>query len=284
MDAAVVTSQLPVRPSPWSAEWLLEEVEQLPLGATGALVLGEPGAPRGAVLVQDGRICWAAARGASRRLSELILQRVEPRLDASSMHALFERCRAENRPLGETLVANGVLSPSALHSMLREHTCESLLLLSAPTEGERHFVPHRDRHYDARFTFSAAELMASIGSLEDRDLANTAEAELVNAVGGEGAGVAFTRVRGWSRAVPVAQVGAHLLGVDGVRSLAVWASTALDLSHAFDSASDTTVGSDPSGASALAWREGEVLYCVVCADSKRVARVMAKRVRRVRRG
>ncbi len=74
-------------------------VDDLSADATGEIVVGGRGASHdGAVFVEGGRICWAAARGLARRLSDLLA--TAARLDASEMEALYVTYTCNPSPLG----------------------------------------------------------------------------------------------------------------------------------------------------------------------------------------
>ncbi|MGV3621574.1 MAG: hypothetical protein ACO1OB_12190 [Archangium sp.] len=138
---------------------VLSELEGLPNDATGALAFGPETKLSGVVLVEKGRVCWAAAEGLQRRLTGLLRESCTPPLGAEEAEALFVECRQRGRPMGEVLVERGRISPEALRAALLHHTAESLAATSSWATAPR-WVPHRARGYQSAFTFLPMELLS----------------------------------------------------------------------------------------------------------------------------
>ncbi|MCZ7680744.1 MAG: hypothetical protein M5U28_19025 [Sandaracinaceae bacterium] len=169
------------------------DVEELGAGATGAIVFGARERSRGAVLVEDGRVCWIGASGLSRRLTDLLIQETDPPPDRRIVTTLFEECRREGRPLGERLVEAGVVRPEGLRRALLRHSTEALVLLSRDATSRHLWVPHRSQRYDATFTFAPCELATAVAAEVLPGVHAAAAAELDEMLGGEAAGVALDR-------------------------------------------------------------------------------------------
>lgn len=201
---------------------LCEEVDAMPEDAAGELVLAdETGRPRGIVFVEHRRVCWAAARGLARRLSDLLASRAN--LGPSTLEACYRTCERERVPLGEYLVDHGILEAAALRAALLQHTTESLRAVTS----DRAFATLRPRvrGYEARFTFATAEVLAAC-TLDPRG-----EEEANVYFRDNGWGAAFLRGEG---ATP------HVVGLAGeppsdattVVRLGRWATSVIDVSGA----------------------------------------------------
>lgn len=198
-------------------------------GPAGEIVV-EHEAGRGAVFVEDGRVCWAAAPGLSRRLGELLVSYAS--IDRAQMEALFFRCKEERKPLGEVLVAEGIVSARDLRAVLARHTTESLLALVGPRRRAL-FRPRPRGGYSPQFTFGTAEIVTRAAATLDRETAERAEAGLEEWLAREAWGAAF--VRRPTRAVPepIALVGRGPATARDLASVAKWAASALDVVAAF---------------------------------------------------
>lgn len=193
---------------------------------------------RGAVFVEDGRICWAAATGLSRRLSELLVAHTG--VARESMEAIFLRCKAERRPLGEFLVAEGIVQPRDLRSALERHTVESLLALTG--RGRRAvFRPRPRGGYSPQFTFGTSELLTRASATEDPAAADVAEAELERWLSREAWGAAFVRRPSRATPDPIALRGHGPQTARDLLGLAKWAASALDVVSIFG-AKDAILG------------------------------------------
>lgn len=205
-------------------------VDELAPTDAGELVIGGAGA-EGSVYVDARRICWAAAKGLARRLTQLLAEggAVSP----VDLEDVYRRCKASGVPLGESLVSLGVTSAPQLRAALAQHTVESLAQL---TGGANLGVWHPRAHgaYSARFTFGTAEVLARTGAFQSGVLAAGVEAELRACFWDGEWGAAFVRLADRSRPEPVAWVGEAPLSAAGLMERSTWATSALDLVAAFD--------------------------------------------------
>ncbi|MET0592003.1 MAG: hypothetical protein ABW133_04840, partial [Polyangiaceae bacterium] len=143
-----------------SALGALTKVEHLGVAESGLLSFCDK--PGGGIFVENGRICWVAADGLQHRLRDLLRRRAVGR--EAAVDEIYERCRVQRRPFGQTLVTEGVVSSSELEIVLRRHSAESLLHLC------RKVVPRRwasrgSRGYSADFTFRAVDVLTDIVDL-----------------------------------------------------------------------------------------------------------------------
>lgn len=237
-------------------------VDQLDRKAVGELVIrGADGVreARGVVLVESGRICWAAARGLARRLTALLVAR-SPGMDEGRMESLFRQCRSENVPLGEFLVARGIVAPGDLRTALLQHTMESLDALCA-TGAQAEWCLRRGAGYNPRFTFSTSELLVGAStdqmSLEEQAIRAVAEATLSTRFATGEWGAAF--VRGNSAVPkPVAVHGELPETTTIFLRVGQWAASALDLASTFqDEDAMVSTVDDARDAVLVAWRCGD---------------------------
>jgi hypothetical protein len=252
------------------AAQLLDHVEQLPAGATGALVVGHIARPEGTILVEAGRVCWAVAGGMQQRLTDILCHQATPALDRHAVESIYRRCRAESLPLGEMLVREGLVSADGLRRALRQHTGEAVAAL-AREGGTPTWIDHRRRGYDARFTFSAAELLVGIGAWRTHERAAEARAILESLVDPDGRAVAFARCDESATPCPVAAIGAGEFSVRALVDLGRWAASTLDVAAAFcpERSCVALVGDD--GHAALAALHHEFIVVVSCDDASTLA-------------
>lgn len=256
---------------------LFERVEDLPAGATGALLFGAERAPAGAILVEAGRICWAAVDSMRRRLTDLLRQNTEPPIRAEVLQAAFRKCRESGRPFGETLVAEGIVSEDGLRRTLRQHSAESIAVLTLLGNLPVRFKESKERRYDARFTFSPAELLCTIGALREPTHAAHARMRLRELLAQGGLGVAFHRSHATALPVPIGVVGADLVSVSEIVEAGQWSVGAQDVSAAMGARAEVYAAGSSSGRFATTWLEGDVVYTIFCESTAVLARVLAKR-------
>lgn len=255
-------------------------VDDLERDAAGELVV-EAGEVRGSIYIEHARICWAAAAGLSRRLTELLVERAG--LDAGSMAHLYRACRDARVPLGEYLVERGVVSADDLRAALAQHTVESLRRLTGPQRSGQ-FRRRQHAGYNARFTFGTAELLAKSGASTRNEAARLAEAEMVACFSPEGWAAAFVRSVGRSAPEPIALHGEAPAEAQALARLARWATSALDLVAAFSTGEPlVAVRVPPERAragreSALAFRLGELVIAGE-AGAHCAARILNRRAR-----
>ncbi|MCE9579435.1 MAG: hypothetical protein K8W52_40305 [Deltaproteobacteria bacterium] len=256
---------------------LLTAIDELPADESGAFVVDDGAAPLGSVFVEGTRVCWAAATGRSRRLRDL-LRRYAPRtLDDADLDRAFAECRVAQRPLGEHLVARGLVSEDSLRVALKQHTVESLIAQCDHPDGQATWVGHRHRGYSPRFAFPAAELLAAAG----------AELYAAESAGVETDGVA-AQVTGGAFAIgdDGEPVLVHATGGEGARvraliELGAWATAALDIGNGFSAAVIERAVASASGPVALGWRSSRRLINAAILDSPAaLARAVSELTRR----
>jgi hypothetical protein len=212
------------------------------------------------VFVERGRVCWAAARGLARRLTELLGARAA--LPHADMERMFLACRSKGVPIGEHLVACGALRADDLRAALLDHTVESLEHVVGGAEAA--WRPRAGKGYSPRFTFTTSELLVRSGALRRPSEARAAATLLERWFAGSKWVAAFARTRETAYPEPIAGAGALPDARALIRS-ARWAVSTLDVVGTFsgDDALLTMIRSDDTTALlALHARE-----CVVVGES-----------------
>lgn len=270
------------RRSVLSAGVLLGHVEDAYAGRTGAVLVGPSNDPVGTLFLEGGRLCWAVANGMRTRLTDLLRASATPALSQETLEALYQRCRRERRPLGEALVEGGLVTAPALRAALLRHTAEAVVRLSQREHGGEHWVGHRGAAYDARFTFSAAEVWCAGGAMVDPELAAATRRELEAVAEPPSRGVGAI-VRG-GEILLVAQCGEPPLSIVDTLQVAAWADEATsitDAMHAQDTFLFTTAEEREGGA--VAWRKNGVVHGVLCDDRSSLYVTAVRHGRRVPR-
>lgn len=252
---------------------ILHEVELLGEGATGALLFEEPEGDRGAILVENGRICWAAVRGQSARMIEVLRgQGDAPDLTDRQFEALLRDCQRAGRPFGEEMVARGVVSEDGLRRALRQHTAEGIALLSHSARRQS-YLKHRKQGYAARYTFSTAEVLCAIGALQMPDAAELATRGLQELLPDGVSGVAYARGAS-ARPVAVALLEEVPLAASDLSDMARWASGTWDVSGAIGDRPRLVATSDVHGRSLALWQDEGLMYAALCKNVSSLARVL----------
>lgn len=270
--------QRSVGASPSSLVALLELVEEMPAGATGALVVGPRSRPHGAVLLEGGRICWAAARSMRTRLTDLLLAEGAD-VDRQGIEQLYRRCREEGRPLGETLVDAGVVSKEGLRRCLEKHTAEALTALGTTGVEARSFHEHSRRKYDAAFTFTPTDVLRGLAPLRWRpEQVDRASALLSELVGPDGSAAAFSLDP--RDELPASTLRGDHMGLRGLLRLGRWARSALLAGGALGADARMIVGRSRTDGGLIAWRREDFVIAVACPDHSAVSWIVARQGRR----
>lgn len=260
---------------------LLRGVERLPVGATGAFVFAEEKAePRGMILVENSRICWAATPGMERRLTDILVSQSKPPLSNAVVEDVYERCRRDGTPLGAGLVARGVVTPRGLRQALLKHAGEAIAALSEALKGEGKVTPtwvsNRTRRYDAQFTFTPAEILVAVGARADEAEGIKARETLQHALEDGGAGAAF--LEEGDHELPVAEVRGDTVGVEGLVELGAWGRTTLGHCASFSS-SNLVAATSLSRAGVVTWTVDGIVYVALCEDRSNLSHLVSQRAR-----
>ncbi len=231
-------------------------VDELGVFATGEIAMNGTDGEKGAVFIERGRICWAAAKGLARRLTELLASPTG--LALTDMGSHFQACKDARRPLGEYLVAKNVLSAEEFRQALLQHALESLEVLLG--RGARYaFRAHGRGGFDPRFTFSSIEVASNLGAKKHWAAVAKLSPILATLFDGEGEwGAAFVRTPQLAFPEPIAAFGSDVPSTRELLRLGKWAASALDVTGAFTDREAMLTLSSPTGpASLVAFRDGE---------------------------
>lgn len=249
---------------------LLESIDEAHAGQSGSIVFGNG---KGVVLVQDGRVCWAASPAAGSRLSHRL--RDEASVDPQQLAAVFRECRENGKPLGQTLVERGVVRFDVLRAALLQHTAETLLYLAGHASPQ--WMPSRVDHYDSRFTFTSAELLTHSADGWWGPLAAGARQELMSALGDRGTvGLAFLRAEG--AVIPVGITGAETLGAK--ETLAAGRAAVALMRSCEPLGGRLVARTHGDGRTFLVWRDRGAYYVAIARERSEIAFIVAHVSRR----
>ena len=234
---------------------LLKGIDSLPQGATGALVFTSKDAPQGTVLIEDNRVCWAAASNMERRLTDILRRQTDPPLGVDDFEAIYEECSRKKIPLGETLLERQIVTSDGLWRAIRQHTAEAVAMLSTTEKLSPVWASNRARPYDAQFTFSTAEILSSIGAFGNEAEAGEATRILSQITRGNTLGVAYL-MKG--PGLPIAQVSADSWKCQALVDLGKWARVAVDREEVGET--ETMIQSGTGTAIKQAFYGAEIVY------------------------
>ncbi|HEY4016890.1 MAG TPA: hypothetical protein VGM06_26335 [Polyangiaceae bacterium] len=245
-----------------SAVEVLESVEGLPTGSTGALRFED----EGVVLVDGARVCWAIARNMRERLTDILCKDPRRPIARADVEHVFRRAKESGTPLGESLVASGLISVAGLRAALLQHNAEAIACLAHARKRPTQFSSHAGGRYDPRFSFSTTELLAAISRASNPGRAAKA-GQCLEEVGVEDAvGVAFVRdVDGASPAV-IAVDGGCPLRVGETLEMCGWVNGLFDVTVLFDSRTALISACWHGTTGVVAWRIGDVSYAAICSS------------------
>lgn len=231
-------------------------VDELGDAAIGELVVSGDAGPRGAVFVERGRVCWAAAQGMARRLTELLGARAS--LAPPVMESVFTECKRDRIPLGEHLLARGLVSAADLREALLEHTIESLSTICT-ADARATWHPRAGASYSPRFTFATSELVVHAGAREHPSTSACAGSLLARLFGESEWAAAFVRSETSAHPAPIAMRGSVPPSASALLRVGKWASSMLDIAEVFGDASSVFSSSRTTKSrtsSVIAFRHG----------------------------
>ncbi len=264
---------------------VMKAVESLPSDTSGALLVGAGDRPVGTILVESNRVCWAAAAGMSRRLRDLLRRRCGASISESMLDAIYARCRLERQPLGEALVATGLVSTEDMRATIKQHTVESLVtldaaLLRATNDAVRDWpmtwVAHAGCGYNPAYTFSVTEILVAAGALSQDEMTAELVADHLQMLAGEGvAAIAFYGAGDLAGdPVLVASSTSVAMPVRELIELATWADAALAASTGFSPEVAHACARAANGG-AVAWRFERQPCAALCIDGAALQRLTA---------
>jgi len=232
-------------------------IETVPTTACGALVRRrDDGATVGAVLVEHGRVCWAISDRQTRHLTDALAEATGT-LSRDQLNELFAECRAGQLPLGETLIARGLVALPVLHRTLLRHTCEAIEAMARDGSSTWAWVEHRGRGYHPMLTFCPAEILVGVSEIEEPARAHAAAARLRATLRDGERGLAL---RARAPALPIAQIGCEALDLPTLADLIAQATEATAIAMTLGV---EVIVSELGDLACATWADDGVLFVVV---------------------
>lgn len=252
---------------------VLTKVESLAPDASGTLAFGAPAATSGAIFVDRGRVCWVAARGLRRRLRDLLQHHAT--IPDADLDRVYERCRAEGKLLGETLVAEGWLDARDLETALRWHSAESLAMLCA--DARPAVWSPRSAGYQPLASFSPVEVLD--------DMIKRFAPEDVHAAYRELDGLELPDVRLAAFAVEGDRIGLRPVAFHGAGAtvtelvtLSRWARALPLAGRELGTSPNLALATTTTGDSIVSWWSGGLLYTALCTEREQLTRLASRRL------
>lgn len=244
----------------------LVRVERLAPDDCGVLSSEQPG--HGGIFVERGRICWAAARGLQRRLTDLL--RSSAAMRDIDLDGIYQRCRAEGRLLGQTLVDEGWMAPRELETALRRHSAESLVELCRGEAPLEVWSSRGAQGYAPRFTFRPLDVLLDIAELFLPHLQHSARVELAAVDQPGRRGGAFCLGSAPGEVVPIAAFGDGM-SVRELASLGGWAVVMPQATRELGTMPTFSLAARASGPAVAVWWRAPLLFAVTCPDRRDAA-------------
>jgi hypothetical protein len=251
---------------------ILELIDDLPRGATGALHFGE----EGIVLVQSRKICWAVARTMRVRLTDILRGQTTPPLPREAVEEIYRACRDSGQPIGEALVASKLVTEMGLRAALFEHNGEAIVALAQNGALFQRFVSHSKSGYDPRFAFSPCEVLAMLGARDDPARAAAAQSELSDLLVPDSVGAAFVRSSAVAGSLVIAVDRDCDFGVGDLMEVCNWVSGLFDMARTFDPEVFAARAALGERAMLVTWRSKDVGYVGLCSTRAAAARLVSR--------
>jgi hypothetical protein len=271
-DSSRVLPSIPAGPGLMPAVLrLLDFIDELPSGATGALRFGD----FGLILLQARKICWAVAQPMRLRLTDLLRNQSTPPLPREAVEEVYRKCKDSGHPLGEALVASGLVSEAGLRSALFKHNGEAIAHLARAYATPDSFTGHTGTGYDPAFSFSSCEVLAMLGALDDPGRAIAAQFELANTLVSECSGAAFARSNAVGGPLVIAVDRSCDVPVNDLIEICTWVTGLFDVARTFDPRA-CAARANWGGTALVTWQVKEVGYVGLCASRPAAARLFSQ--------
>lgn|GEM_PF-976845 len=251
---------------------VLELIDDLPRGATGALHFGE----EGIILVQSRKICWAVARSMRVRLTDILRGQTTPPLPREAVEEIYRGCRLSGQPIGEALVASKLVTEVGLRAALFKHNGEAIVALAQSGAYFQKFVSHNKTGYDPKFAFSPCEVLAMLGARDDPARAAAAHVELSGILVPDSVGAAFVRSGAVAGSLVIAVDRDCDFGVGDLMEVCNWVSGLFDMARTFDPEVFAARAALGERAMLVTWRSKEVGYVGLCSSRAAAARLVSR--------
>lgn len=251
---------------------LLEVIDDLPSGATGALDFGS----EGLVLVQNKKICWAVARTMRVRLTDILRGQTTPPLPREAVEEIYRACKANGTPIGEALVNSNLVSEAGLRAALFKHNGEAIVALAQSGALLHKFVSHSKTGYDPKYAFSPCEVLAMLGARDDPARAAAAQLELANTLVQDTYGAAFVRSSAVAGSMVIAVDRECAFAAADLLEVCNWVSGLFDVAQTFDPEVFAARASLGEKAMLVTWRLRDTGYVGLCESRAAAARLVSR--------
>jgi hypothetical protein len=254
---------------------LLRSIDEVHAGQSGRFSFGND--QEGVILMQEGRVCWAASPAMTSRLIHRLTSAGE--YNERELRLLFHECRQSGKPFGQTLVERGIVTLPVLRGALLKHTAEAMAGLARCPASPR-WIPASIDGYDVTLTFTTAELLTQAADVWWGPLAVAARAELELALSGRNVvGLAFLPIAAAAEAIiPVGVRGADTMRVREILAIGNWARGLL---RSCDPIAGRLIGATrKDGRTSLVWSSQGACYVTFGSDAAEMAFVVAHLSRR----
>lgn len=266
-------SSIPASPHVNAAvQRILGYIDDLPAGATGALNFG----PNGVILLQSRRICWAMARTMRLRLTDILRNQSTPPVSREAVEQVYRRCKDSGTPIGEALVASGLATEAGLRAALFKHNGEAIVALARAGAAPDDWVTHTKSDYDPKYSFTACEVLAMLGAVDDPARATAAQLELSGMLVPESVGAAFTRGSDASGALVIAVDRGCDFAVRDLVGVCNWVAGLFDVAQTFDPEVFAARAHWGKQAGLVTWRSKDVGYVGLCGSRAAAARLVSR--------
>lgn len=250
---------------------LLEVIDDLPPGATGALDFGS----EGLVLVQNKKICWAVARTMRVRLTDILRGQATPPLPREAVEDIYRACKTNGTPIGEALVKSNLVSEVGLRAALFKHNGEAIVALAQTGALLHKFVSH-STGYDPKYAFSTCEVLAMLGARDDPARAAAAQLELSNTLVQDTYGAAFVRSSAVAGSMVIAVDRECAFAAADLLEVCNWVSGLFDVAQTFDPEVFAARASLGEKAMLVTWRLRDTGYVGLCESRAAAARLVSR--------
>jgi len=236
-----------------------------PEPGTGAWRIRTDDDGEGVVLMEAGRICWANHEAVP-RLGDEIERRYG--VARATIEQVIRTCREQRQPFATSLVEQGYVTEPQLTSVLRDHTCRSILVLAKAGVRDCEWIPHQAGGYAPGATITIAQAacccVAVVKGLDPDSLEGSLHAMLA----GDAAGIL---IHTGSR-LPFAASSAALSWAQ----LRRWLTWALRVDDTCPMASRSYLAGRGDGGGWVMWRAGEMLGLAVTSSDDAQRRLLVR--------
>jgi hypothetical protein len=245
---------------------LFDLIGASPPEGAGALQFG--GTPfAGAVLLERGRICWAARPGIGRRFTDLVSD--ETNVPRGQLEDAYAVARAHGLPVGSVLINRRLVTSGQLRSVLLRQTAETLLDLADVVDDEPVWVAHGGAGYRPQFSFTLPEVFTRTVATGLAFNVAEAQRELEAIVGTDGIGAGFN-VDG----TPLPIVVGGVEGYEELCALGDWLSGAVKAMARV--ASPRFLTAQTSYGDLVLWTAADCVFAARLSKGSGFARVVAR--------